>query len=248
VQQFGRLREIMRDDEAPCERAVDRVFADSCEVVDCWFGPGSRSHPLPELVECHGRSPGAFTGALEVNRPVPGSCVEPGVHQPARGVEDRCPHRNGLAQQIELQGLDETAHGCFGCRVHRCGGHRRESPVTRRGHDHLGWLTYLQHPWHELAHSDTHTEDVHPEAPAPVIRLLLPGQTTTTRGDPGVEEQQIAAAVFGECAFCEIRLRQLIGDVGLHPLDAAQLRAFGDGRLERLLFYVSDDDLGATAQ
>ena len=69
---------------------------------------------------------------------------------------------------------------------------------------------------------------VDPKAPAPVIWLLLPGQSPTTRGHPGIQEQQVAAAKLLKDLIGQGSHRGLIGHVGLDASYCAQGREFGN--------------------
>ena len=172
-------------------------------------------HPLdrepPELVEVDhvGRTAGGGQGRLELGEggarcrragPHPGQLggpvalglPQPGLEQAARRVEDGGPQLRPLGQELVGQGLGEAADRRLGRGVDRGVGHRCDAAVARRRGHHHARLARGDHPRDEGQDAVGRAEDVDPEAPAPVVGLLLPRVAAAARGDPGVVPQDVA--------------------------------------------------------
>ena len=141
-----------------------------------------RPVPSPRRCRCSGRLRAAV--------------YRPGVEQTARRVEHRGPHRRRpaairLSWSASVKQLTAAFDAAYTDAVATGANPPSPDEVTTT------WpgARRLDHAGHELGHADAHAEHVDAEAPPPVVGLLLPRQAPAARGDAGVEEQQVAAAV-----------------------------------------------------
>gem|GEM_PF-2087812 len=243
MEQVDRRVEVAGDDVLTARDRVDHELAELVEVGDLHVLAGLLEDVL-HLVEGHPLAPGRRADALELVGTVTLRREEPGVHQPTRRVQDRRSEQRPVLHEVVMERLGEAAHRSLRCRIDRCGGYRRETPVPRRSVDDLPRLPRLDHSRHELADTDAHAEDVDAEAPAPVVGLHLPRLAAAPRGDARVVEEEVAAPEGREDMICERAHRSLVRDIGLPSRDRALGAELVDGGIQYGLFDVGDHDRG----
>ncbi len=231
------------DHEASLLHALHREPAQLGQVHGIGGAPGRGQRRL-ELDEsgarCRGAGPLAGQGRGAVSLGLP----QPGLEQPARRVEDGGRQLGLLGDELVGQGLGEAADGRLGRGVDRGVGNRRDPAVARRGGHHHARLVRGDHPGHEGQHPVGSSEDVHPEAPPPVVRLLVPGITAAAGGHAGVVPQQMTRPVLIEDQIGQRLHRGRVGDVGDHAPNVSGRRQLGHRGLQHRRLDVGDHHPG----
>jgi hypothetical protein len=182
--------------------------------------------------------------ALESLGPVATTVPEPRLEQPVPArIEHGGTEIGALVDERVGETLRVGGHGRFRGRVHAEVGKRLETAVTgRRVHD-PSFLTALDHARDERRDAVAHTEEVHTEAPRPVVGCPVPGLRDPAAADTCVVEQQMTHAVLVVhllgARFDRLGLRH-VGDDARHLALAVEL---AERLVEDRLLDVGDDDL-----
>jgi len=247
VQEWGEAGGVGPQDVEAVVQALEDLGPEPVQIDDVGWEPGRFQLGL-EFREGRPRGRGAGTDPLELGRPVPARRPETGVEKPAAGVEDVGSDGGAGGAELVGDGFDETGDGGFGRGVDRGVGHRRHPAVARRGGDDLAWCPRLEHPGQEGEDGLGHAEDVHTEAPAPVVDLLFPRQAPASGGDAGVGEEEIAASLGPVDVIGQGHDRVGVGHVGADPPDRSERGELVDSGGEGAVLHVGHHHLGAAGE